>query len=387
MTGTDRPLRIFISAGEVSGDVLGGRLMDALRRLSPREIEFRGIGGPDMTAHGLDSLFPISELAVMGLVEIIPHIPRLKRRIAETAAAVTAFQPDVLVTIDAPGFNKRLAAACGETSFPKVHYVAPTVWAWRPGRVHKFKALFDRLLCLLPFEPPYFAAVGLKAPFVGHSVIESGADRGDGAGFRRRNGIAATATVLCLLPGSRRGEVARLLPTFRTVVEGVAGRVPGLHVVLPTVPHLTDTLSGLIADWTVPVTLVTDSTQKYDAMAAANGALAASGTVALELAMARVPTVIAYRINALTYAVIMRLVTTDFAHLINILAQREIVRERIQAQCRSDLLIDDVMGLLGPDGAHQVDAVQPYLAQLSPGDGLTPSEAAAREVLDAISAC
>lgn len=377
-------LRIFISAGEVSGDLLGARLIAALRRAVPEGLQVAGIGGTEMQRQGMESLFPISDLAVMGVIEIIPHIPRLKRRIAEAAEAVHRFDPDILITIDAPGFNKRLAAACGPMRCPKLHYVAPTVWAWRPRRVHAFKALFDRLLCLLPFEPPYFEAVGLEARFVGHSILESGADKGDGAGFRHIHGIGESVPLLCVLPGSRRGEIDRLLPIFQDAVTRVVHQVPGLQVVMPTVPHLAERIGQLVAAWSLPVTVIADGRAKYDAMAAANAALAASGTVALELAMARVPTVIAYRINWLTYQIVNRMIFSKFAHILNILARREIVPERIQQKCRADILADDILALLTKSNDGQSEALAPYLAMLEPLPGLLPSDAAAQAVLDCI---
>ncbi|MDF1748636.1 MAG: lipid-A-disaccharide synthase [Alphaproteobacteria bacterium] len=384
MTIQDRPLKVFVSAGEVSGDVLGGRLISALRALCPQGIEVQGVGGPEMAREGVHSLFPLSDLAIMGVFEIIPHIPKLKRRIAETADAVRLFAPDIMITIDAPGFNKRLARACGETDWPKVHYVAPTVWAWRPKRVYAFKALFDRLLCLLPFEPLFFEAVGLKADFVGHSILESGADAGDGPGFRHRSNIAPEAPVLCVLPGSRRGEMERLLPVFREVVSQVQTRQPTLHVIIPAVPHLAAAIKEQTASWPVSVTILEDQSQKYDAMAASNAALAASGTVALELALAKVPTVIAYKINGLTHFLVRRLIKTPYAHLLNILAKREIVPERIQGDCQPDQLSRDIDALLGPSGAQQAAALAPYLEQLKPSGNDAPSVAAARAALSVL---
>jgi lipid-A-disaccharide synthase len=384
VTLPSRPLKVFISAGEVSGDILGGRLIAALKKLSPQGIELQGIGGPEMEKEGLHSLFPLSDLAIMGVIEILPHIPKLKRRIAQAAQAAIRFDPDVMVTIDAPGFNKRLARSCGATVWPKVHYVAPTVWAWRPKRVFAFKALFDRLLCLLPFEPPYFEAVDLKADFVGHSILESGADTGNGPGFRKRFGIASDASVLCVLPGSRRGEMERLLPVFKDAVAETQIKHPGLHVIIPAVPHLAQAIKAQAADWPVDVTVLEDQSQKYDAMAASNAALAASGTVALELALARVPTVIAYKINGLTHFLVRRLIKTQYAHLLNILAQREIVPERIQSDCLAGQLAQDIDALLGPSGAQQAALLAPYLDQLKPSGNDAPSVAAARMILSSL---
>ncbi|NMM44024.1 lipid-A-disaccharide synthase [Rhodospirillaceae bacterium KN72] len=380
-----RPLRIFLSAGESSGDLLGGRLMAALKRLHGGPIEFRGVGGPEMERQGLTSLFPISDLAVMGLVEVLPHIPKLKRRIREAAQAAVGFEPDVMVTIDAPGFNKRLAKACGSTPFAKVHYVAPTVWAWRPKRVFAFRDLFDRLLCLLPFEPPYFEKVGLTAPFVGHSVLESPAATVTGDGFRARHGIADTVRLFCVLPGSRRGEIERLLPVFRDTIARISSQPGGKVVcVVPTVPHLRETVEAELAAWPVTAMPIADQGEKYEAMAASDAALAASGTVALELALTGTPTVIAYRISPISYQILSRIVKARFAHILNILADRAVVPEFIQNDCTVEKLAPVLNHMTGPVGKDQIAALRPYLAQLSPEDGGSPSEAAARAVLDAL---
>lgn len=381
MSDPERPLRVFVSAGEPSGDLLGARLIAALRRRAPRGIDVAGVGGDAMAGEGMESAFPLSELAVMGLLEILPHIPRLKRRIQQAAEAARRFQPDVLVTIDAPGFNKRLVKALGATPYPKIHYVAPTVWAWRPKRVHAFKALYDAILCLLPFEPPYFERAGLAAPFVGHSVLEGGADRGDGAKARFAANIPLDAPVLCMLPGSRRGEIDKLLPVFRFVVRKVAAAHPNLRVLVPTVEHQGDRVRGGVADWEVRCDVVTGVAARYDAMAASNVALAASGTVALELAMARVPTVIAYRLNPLTHAIVRRLISSPYAHLLNILMDEAVVPERLQSDCVPDVLALDIERLLGPDGTAQVDRLGPVLDRLRPDGGRSPSDAAADEVL------
>lgn len=383
--GAARPLRIFLSAGEASGDALGARLIAAIRRqVGPdRPVIFQGIGGPEMAAMGMESLFPISDLAVMGLVEVIPHIPRLKRRIAQAAGAVRDFNPDVLVTIDAPGFNKRLVDALGKTGFPKVHYVAPTVWAWRPKRVYGFKQRFDRLLCLLPFEPPYFEKVGLSAPFVGHSVLESGADKGNGPAFRRDRGIEDADRVLCVLPGSRRNEIKHLLPIYRQTVEDLVERGKVDVIVVPVVPHLHATIEAETRSWPVRVELVTGTEQKFDAMAASNAALATSGTVSLELAMAKLPMVIGYKIGALTYQIVVRMVMVTYGTLINHLADQEVIPEFVQDRCRADLLVPAVEAALDPtQGQEQVERYAPYLKAFSPEGETPPSDVAAKAVLE-----
>lgn len=378
-----RPPSIFIIAGEPSGDALGARLISALRDLTGGKIEFHGVGGEMMREQGLESLFPMEELSVMGIAEILPHLPLLLRRIKETAAAVDQTAPDVLVTIDSPDFTRRVARRVTSRDIPRVHYVAPTVWAWRPWRAKGFARDFTHLLALLPFEPPWFQRVGLSCDFVGHPVIETGADSGNGAAFRTRHGIAADAPVICVLPGSRRGEVARLGGDFGSALALLAARHPGLRLVVPTIEALAPMVRELAAGWPGSPVVVRGAAERYDAMAAANAALAASGTVALELALARVPTVIAYRVASLTHFIVRRLLSIEFGNLINIIENREIVPELIQGECRPDRLAEALERMLGPEGAAQVEAVQPALMQLGQG-GEAPSHRAARVVLDVI---
>lgn len=378
-----RPPSIFIIAGEPSGDALGARLISALRDLTGGKIELHGVGGELMRDQGLESLFPMEELSVMGIAEILPHLPKLLRRIKETAAAVDQAAPDILVTIDSPDFTRRVARRVTNRDIPRVHYVAPTVWAWRPWRAKGFAKDFTHLLALLPFEPPWFERVGLSCDFVGHPVIETGADSGDGPAFRTRHGIAADAPVICVLPGSRRGEVARLGGDFGSALALLAARHPGLRLVVPTIEALEPTVRELAAGWPGAPVVLQGAAERYDAMAAANAALAASGTVALELALARVPTVIAYRVAPLTHFIVRRLLSIEFGNLINIIEDREIVPELIQGDCRPDRLAEALERMLGPEGASQVEAVQPALMQLGQG-GETPSYRAARAVLDII---
>jgi lipid-A-disaccharide synthase len=276
------------------------------------------------------------------LVEVLPRIWQLSRRIREAAAFALSNRPDALVTIDAPGFNFRLAKRLVGGGIPLIHYVAPTVWAWRPKRARKIARWFDHILVLLPFEPPYFEREGLAATFVGHPAVETGVDRGRGVEFRARHGIAAGAPLLAVLPGSRSGEVARLLPVFGAALGLIKRRIAGLHVVVPTLAPVAEAVGAASANWPVPVTLLTDPLQKFDAIAASDGALAASGTVALELAMAGVPAVIAYRLNSFTVALVRRLVTVRYVNLVNILLDRLIVPELLQQDCTPARLADAV---------------------------------------------
>lgn len=379
---------LFLAAGESSGDALGARLIRALRRLTGGTIEIHGIGGPLMEAEGLKSLFPMSELSVMGLLEVLPHARRIMGRMREAAAAVDRLKPDAVITIDSPGFAHGFVTRIKSTGIRKIHYVAPTVWAWREKRVHKFKRHFDHLLTLLPFEPPYFEAVGLKTTFVGHSVLESGLSMADGAAFRRTHGISEAGTIIAVLPGSRMGEVTRHMAPFRDAIGRLKAEGRDFTCVLPSVPHLADLLSDLSADWPVPILIQTTEEGRFGAMKAADAAVAASGTVSLELALAGTPAVIAYRMNALTHWAIRRMVKIDHASLLNIMAVMDgrlpPIPERLQQDCRGELLAKDLETLLGPEGQNQLSAVASGLDALRPPGGGSPSEAAARAVLNDI---
>jgi len=376
---------IFLVAGEPSGDSLGARLMAALRERTGGAVRFAGVGGPAMAGQGLSSLFPMADLTVMGLAEVLPRLPLLLRRIGETARAARRLEPDAVVTIDSPDFNFRLAKRLRNAGIPLVHFVAPSVWAWRPGRARVIARRIDHLLALLPFEPPYFEREGLACTFVGHPVVESGADRGDGAAFRRRHGIADDASLLCLLPGSRASETSRLLPVFAETAARLAAGRPDLRFVVPLAPSVDDAVKRSVADWAVPVVVVEDVAEKYDAFAAATAALAASGTVALELAMAGTPAVIAYRMSPPTAWLARRLLRVRHVSLVNLVLDRAVMPEFLQADCRADRLADAVGRLLDDAGARraQVTAGREALARLGLG-GPSPGLRAADAVLTVV---
>jgi len=375
---------VFIIAGENSGDALGASLMQALRDKTDSDVRFVGVGGPEMEAQGLSSLFPMQDLAVMGVFEVLPQLPRLLKRMTQTADAVERLSPDVVVSIDAPDFCfrviKKLKARGVKT--PVVHYVAPTVWAWRAGRAAKVSVFLDHLLCLLPFEPPYFHREGLDATFVGHPVVTQTFEPSQGVAFRQLHNIGPDTPVLCVLPGSRRGEVARLLAVFGQAVQRLSAQFPGLTVVIPAVSHISDHVRMAVSTWQT-TTLVVDADEKNAAFCASDAALAASGTVTLELAMAGVPHVIGYRVNALTAFVGKMLIKTPYVNLINICLGREAVPEFIQENCTPDNLAREVARLLDDEGARVTQCAQASeaLTQLGLG-GASPGERAADVVLD-----
>jgi lipid-A-disaccharide synthase len=368
---------IYLVAGEASGDALGARLMETIVARRP-EIRFAGIGGAEMAARGLASLFPMQDLALMGLLEVLPRLRQLRGRLRETAADIAARRPDIVVTIDSPGFTLRVLKAIRPLGLKRVHYVAPQAWAWREGRVRHYPGLWDQLLCLLPFEPPFFARHALPATFVGHPVLESGADRGDAARFRAMHGIDAAARVVIVMPGSRRTEVSRLLPILGAALQRLGDIVP----VVPLAGPVAETVRNATRDWTPRPILVTEPQDKHDAFAASAAALTKSGTSTLELAMAGVPMIMTYRVNPLTAAIARWLVTVRYASIINLLMEREVVPELIQQACTPDRLAAAMKTLLDDPAAaaKQRADCSKALAMLRPSVGL-PSEAAADAVL------
>lgn len=383
-TDTDAPL-LFLIAGEPSGDQLGARLMAALSDETKGRIRFAGVGGDAMEAHGLKSLVPIESLSVMGLIEVLPHIPRILRSIREVAAAAKAARPAAVVTIDSPTFSLRVSKRLAGSGIPLIHYVAPSVWAWRPGRARHLAGFLDHLLALLPFEPPYFERHGLPTTFIGHPAVEAagGAPSRDGA--RRALGLAPEAPVLCLLPGSRQGEVGRLLPIFGETVALLRGRFPGLAVIVPTVQTVGDRVAKAIALWPGSNRVVRGRDQKLQAFAAADCALAASGTVAVELAAARLPAVIAYRVSPVSAFLARRLIKVRYASLMNLLLDHEAQPEFLQERCTAENLATAIGTLITDPAARaaQVAAADQAIAALRPA-GETPSGRAARTILGLI---
>jgi len=373
---------IYLVAGEASGDAIGGRLMRAIAARRP-DVSFAGIGGDAMAAQGLASLFPMHELALMGLLEVIPRLRLLKARLHQTTADIAARQPAAVVTIDSPGFTLRVLRAIAPLGIPRAHYVAPQAWAWREGRVRHYPGLWDRLLCLLPFEPAFFARHNLPATFVGHPVLESGADTGDAARFRARHAIAPDMRILTVMPGSRRTEVSRLLPILGATLHRVAAGVPRLQPVVPIAAPVAEAVRQATSTWPLPPILVTATAEKHDAFAASAAALTKSGTSTLELALAGVPMLVGYRVNPLTAAIAHYLVSVRYASLLNLLAGREIVPEMIQQACTPDRLAATLTGLLTDPATADAQraACRVELEKLRPPHGL-PSEAAADAVLE-----
>jgi lipid-A-disaccharide synthase len=382
----DGPL-IYVIAGEPSGDFLGGRLMAALIIEKDNQLKFRGVGGQDMTSQGLISLFPMSDLSVMGIMEVVPKIPKLLGRISEVVKDIIDKKPDVVITIDAPDFCFRVAKRLKGKRIPVIHYVAPTVWAWRQGRAAKIAKFLDHIFCLFPFEPPYFEREGLSATFIGHSIIETAATSANGNKFRTAYGISPYTPVLAILPGSRIGEVNRHLPVFKETIIKLQTTIPNIELISITTNHIAEAVKAELNSWPIKSIIIETNSKKYDAMAAANVALAASGTVTLELAVVGTPSIVIYQVNALTAFIAKFLVSTKYVSLINILLDQEITPEMLIDNCKAKVLVPEILNLLQSSKAQekQKSAFKTAIKMLSPLDAQSPSQKAAQTIIKLIS--
>jgi lipid-A-disaccharide synthase len=372
----------FIIAGEPSGDLLGARLMQSLRERTGGRVRFMGIGGDRMIAEGLRSLFSQHELTHFGIFEVLSHLPRLIFRIRQTIAAIRRLRPAALITIDSPDFCFNVAKALKGQGIPLIHYVAPTVWIWRPRRAKKIAKFLDHLLALLPFEPPYFTKENLPCTFVGHPIVESSADKGDTDRLRAKYHLHPTAPLLTILPGSRRSELSRLLPVYGAAMSELKKAVPDLQTVLPTLPHFVETIQEATKDWAIKPLIVVGDEDKYDAFAASTAALACSGTVTVELAMANLPSVVTYKVNPLSATIAQHLLLGRFTCLINIMHNRMIVPELLQNFCTPQSIAAELIPLLTSDyeRAHQRRGLHQVAVWLGKG-AMVPSQKAADMVL------
>ena len=328
---------IYLIAGEPSGDVLGARLMEGLQQISPIDFQFYGIGGQEMASQGLTSIFPMSDIALIGIFEILPKVPRLLGRLNETVKDVETRQPDAIVTIDSPGFSLRLAKKLKDSGIPIVHYVAPSVWAWKSWRARQMSGYLTKVLALLHFEPPYFEEHGLPCEFVGHPVLQSGADSGSAKRFRQKYNISPDRRLLGIVPGSREGEVKRHLPVIHKSLEFSQIKWEHTDLVVPLADNVSQIVRANMRKWKFNVHFVR-GTDKYDAFAALDSALAASGTVALELALANVPFVTIYKMAPLSNYLARRLVNLKYVNLINILLDKPVVPELLLESCKAELI-------------------------------------------------
>ncbi|HUJ02823.1 MAG TPA: lipid-A-disaccharide synthase [Rhizomicrobium sp.] len=335
-----RPLTLMLVCGEPSGDQLGGELMAAIRAIAGESVRIVGVGGSAMAAQGLKTLFPLDDTAVMGLREVVPKLPAIFRRVRQATDYALETRPDAVVLIDSPDFTHQIARRLKRKSpsIRTVNYVAPQVWASRQYRARQMSHYFDLVLALLPFEAPFFEAHGLHSVFVGHPVIERAARMTGGDRLRARLGIAPDAPLLAVLPGSRTNEIRFILPPFREAVALLKNDVPDLVCVMPTVHHVAARVRAATRDWPTPLHILEGNDDRFAAFDAADVALAASGTVTTELALAGTPMVVGYKAGWLSYRLMRPLIDVKFVTLVNILLDREAVPEFIQERCRPEAL-------------------------------------------------
>ncbi len=381
------PFRLFVITGESSGDVLACSFVEALRkRLMPRPVEISGIGGPALERLGLVSRFPQTDIQIIGVLAVLRNLPTILSRIGETVDAIVDAEPDLVLSVDVPDFSMRVARRVRRTApaVPIIHCVAPSVWAWRPGRAKAIAPHVDRLLALLPFEPAILRDLGgPPTTYIGHPLLDvAGEIRPDTDERRIRDNAAAP--VILILPGSRRSEIRHLLPVMRESVRLITARYPHAHLVIPAVTHLADAIRADVACWPVKPEIVTGDAAKRSAFRRARVALAASGTVTLELALAGIPLVGAYRGNPLEAWVARRLIKVHSILLCNLVLARNVAPEFLQDDVTPQALADATMALIldGPARQQQVEAFATLDQIMALPGGKSSSEAAVEVALD-----
>lgn len=364
--------KFFIIAGEASGDLLGGKLIRELKLLHPHSV-FVGVGGKLMKEQGLISIFPMEDLSVMGFAEVLPHLPKLLRRIKQTAEVINQEKPDYVITIDSPDFCFRVIKKV-KGDFKKVHLIAPSVWAYRPGRAKKISKLYDLLLCILPFEPPYFEKYGLKSVFIGHPLLEDVP--------AHQTPSANNDLLIALTPGSRSSEVKYIFPEFIGAINLLAPKFPNLKVVIPVIDKTRELVIEMSKALKVPYSFC-EQGEKKSMLSRVKFALAKSGTNTLEFSLYRIPIIVAYKVNYLTYFIIKMMIKTKFGNLLNLVLNCEIIPEKLQMNCQAEKISTALEKLISnPNLAQkQIEEAGAALKIMGLGSLENPSQRAAKEIL------
>lgn len=384
-----RPLKVMLVAAEASGDALGAGLARALRARLGADVTFVGVGGVKMAEQGVESPFDIAQLSILGILESLKAYPRAMARLKDTVALAAREKPDVAVLIDSWGFNIRLAKALRklDPDLPLVKYVAPQVWAYREGRAHALAQAVDLLLSIQPMDKPYFDAAGLRNVFVGNSALAKRFDQADPVRLRAAIGATASDPILLVLPGSRPSEIQRVMPAFEDAVQRLKRDRPALQIVVPAAYTVAEAVKVQVAGWPFRAHVIEDESLKDDAFVAGDVALACSGTVTTELALAGRPMVVGYKTSAVTYAIVKRLMKPRWITLFNIAAGKAVAPEFIQADCKGEDLARAVAARLDDAGLRQQQVTEQYAALDRMGRGMPdPSEAAADALLRFLSA-
>ncbi len=378
--------KFFIIAGEASGDLLGAKLIAELKRQNPQS-SFIGVGGRLMKEQGLESIFPMEDLSVMGFLEVLPHLPKLINRINYTVEEIIRQQPDCVVTIDSPDFCFRVIKKIKhEKNIKKIHLIAPSVWAYREGRAQKISKLYDLLLAILPFEPPYFEKYGLKTVFIGHPITENAPDISQkyniSQKFRLENKIKNDEIVFYVTPGSRNGEVKKIFPEFITALNLLYGQQKNIKVVIPLVDKTKDLVTRMASDLKMNY-IFCEKHDKEKALMSSDFALAKSGTNTLEISLYQIPMVIAYKINVITHFILCLMVKIKYANLVNLVLNEEIIPEMLQDKCQSQKIFELLNQMIGNKKLCQDQVIKSQTALKIMGLGFerNPSQKAAAEIL------
>ncbi len=380
--------KFFMIAGESSGDLLGSKLIKEIKsRHQGQECQFIGVGGDLMKKEGFTSIFNMSELSVMGFVEVLPHIPKLLKRIKQVANEVKKQNPDYVITIDSPDFSFRVMKKLKNYhNSQKIHLIAPSVWAYRARRAKKIAKLYDLLLAILPFEPPYFTKHGLQTKFIGSPIVENVPDFANQdqvrADFCQKHDFRNSDVLLYVTPGSRKFEVDKIFPEFVTAINEVDGDIKNLKVIIAAVDKVRDHVEQMAGDIKADYVVI-DPEQRYQAMTACDYALAKSGTNTVELSLYKIPLIVCYKFNALTYFILDKIVTNRFANLINIIMNRYVIKEHIQNDCTGEKIADSLRQLIADEkvAKKQLTDCERALKIMGMGSNKTSTAKAVDEIL------
>lgn len=374
-------MKIYIIAGEASGDIYGASLIESIKKHSQKQVEFFGIGGENMQRAGINSLFPMHEISIMGFFEILPHIPNVLNRIDETVAEIKRIKPDVVVTIDSPGFCCRVAKKLQGEGIKLVHYVAPTVWAYKPGRAKKFANLFNHLFVILPFEPTYFEKEGLDCTYIGHPIVETKIP--SETYFRKNNKISVESNLITIMPGSRSTEIKKILPIFIDAAKIIKNKNSDVVFAIATIENLKGQINSLLNKENFEAVIVSDKKEKLELLKESNAAIVKSGTGSFEVMLCNCPMIIAYKVSYLSYIIIKNLIKIRFANLINIISDKEIIPEFIQNNCTAEKISSEINRIIQKKevGEEQIAGTKDILKKLGLGKKNTPSDKAANALL------
>ncbi|MCL4677039.1 MAG: lipid-A-disaccharide synthase [Alphaproteobacteria bacterium] len=379
-------LKLFFIVGENSGDNLAGGLIRELKQIQPEGLECVGVGGPRMKAAGMNVLLPFDQISVIGIWEVIPKIPRLMKIFKAIAEEIIKQNPDAVITVDFPDFNFLMGKSLRKRGYTGkiIHYVAPSVWAWRKGRAKSISQFLDGIICLFPMEPEYFTAHNLKAAYVGHPVVETKAIEAEGSVFREANDIPSEVKTLGLFFGSRESEFKNISSPIKLSGALVAEEIKNIRFVVPTLPETEYNVQILLKDFDHPVHVSSNQAFKWESFKACDIAIAVSGTVALELAYAGIPHVIVYKTNPLTYLILRLMVKVKKVHLANILLNEDVVPEFIQGKCHPESIAQKLLELFSSEEARQkqLDKFDELRKLVGFGSEKTPSRRAAEFVLE-----